>query len=208
MKARGKKSAAPGKASGVRKVVAKVLGRDTSSDKKPKKNKDDKSMLREFFEHELRDLYWAEKHLSRELGNMAKKATSVELQEALVEHQGETEGQIDRLERIFVMLEKKAIAKKCEAISGITKEIREIISETKDDTFTRDVALIVGGQKVEHYEIAMYGSLVQLARTLGREDVAELLQETLDEEKNADRLLTQIAENYVNEEAQSEAAEE
>lgn len=205
MKAKAKSKSGAAKKSGVRNVVDKVLGKNGKSDRE----KDD-SMLLEFFEHELKDLYWAEKHLVKELGTMAKKATSVELQEAFVEHQGETEMQLDRLERVFALLGKKVSSKKCEAIAGITKEVKEIIGETKDDTFTRDVALIVGAQKVEHYEIATYGSLVQLARTLGQAEIAGILSETLEEEKNADQLLTQIAESYVNEEAtaETEAAEE
>jgi len=168
----------------------------------------DHGKLMEFFEKELKDLYWAEQHLAKELTTMAEKATSVELQQALTEHQSETEEHVERLEQVFEILGVKAEAKKCDAIIGITKEIHEIISETEDDTFTRDVALIVGAQKAEHYEIATYGSLAQLARTLGKEEVADILEETLADEKNADRLLTHIAENHVNEEATSEAEEE
>lgn len=165
-------------------------------------------LLEEFFVDELKDIYWAEKHLVKALGKMAKEATSEDLKTAFEDHRAETEEQVQRLEEVFSLLDKKAQAKKCEAIAGIVKEVEEIISETKDDTFTRDVALIVGGQKVEHYEIATYGSLVQLARTLGKDDVADLLEETLEQEKGADKTLTSIAEGAINQEALSETEED
>jgi ferritin-like metal-binding protein YciE len=159
------------------------------------------SMLEQFFLDELKDIYWAEKHLVKALTKMAKEATTEELKQAFEDHRSETEDQVSRLEEIFDMLGEKPVAKKCEAIEGITKEVEEIIDETKDDTYTRDVALIIGGQKAEHYEIATYGGLVQLAMVLGHDDAAELLLQTLDEEKSADNTLTSIAENAINEEA-------
>lgn len=204
MKTKTQKSTA--KKSGVRKAVSSVFSR-RKSESDTIKIEEENSQLQKFFEEELKDLYWAEKHLAKELGKLAKKATSVELQQAFVDHQGETEGHVERLEEVFQILGKKPVAKKCEAISGITKEVEEIIKETEDDTFTRDVALIVGAQKAEHYEIASYGSMVQIARTLGKTDIAEIFEETLEEEKQADRLLTHIAENNINEEATNEAAE-
>ena len=162
------------------------------------------SLLGKFFLDELKDIYWAEKHLVKALGKMAKEATTEELKQAFEDHRTETEDQVTRLEEIFDMLGEKPVAKKCDAIDGITKEVEGIIDETQDDTFTRDVALIIGGQKAEHYEIATYGGLAQLAIVLGYDDAAELLLQTLDEEKAADSTLTSIAENTINEEAVAE----
>jgi len=161
-------------------------------------------MLEEFFVDQLKDIYWAEKALVKALTKMAKEATSEDLQQAFEDHRVETEGQVARLEEAFEMLGKRVQGKKCEAMQGMIEEAEEGIKETEDDTFTRDVALIVSAQKVEHYEIASYGCLVQLARTLGKEDVAELLEETLEEEKKCDELLTSIAESHVNEQAIAE----
>lgn len=162
------------------------------------------SLLAKFFLNELKDIYWAEKHLVKALGKMAKESTTEELKQAFEDHRSETEDQVLRLEEIFDMLGEKPVAKKCDAIEGITKEVESIIDETRDDTFTRDVALIIGGQKAEHYEIATYGGLAQLAMVLGYDDAAELLLQTLDEEKAADSTLTSIAENAINEEAVTE----
>jgi ferritin-like metal-binding protein YciE len=162
------------------------------------------SMLGKFFVEELKDIYWAEKHLVKALSKMAKEATTQELKEAFESHRSETEDQVSRLEEIFEMIGEKAVAKKCDAIEGITKEVESVIADTQDDTYTRDVALIIGGQKAEHYEIATYGGLAQLALVLGYDDAAELLLQTLDEEKSADSTLTSIAENAINEEALTE----
>jgi ferritin-like metal-binding protein YciE len=165
------------------------------------------SMLQQFFIDELKDIYWAEKHLVKTLPKMAKAATSEELQQAFTDHLEETKEHVSRLEQVFETLNQKPQAKKCEAMEGITKEGEEIIEETEEGTATRDVALILAGQKVEHYEIATYGGLVQLAQTLNLEDVAEILQSTLEEEKKADELLTSVAEDGVNYEAVGEEEE-
>ena len=162
------------------------------------------TMLEEFMVDTLKDLYWAEKHLIKALGKMIKSATTEELKSAFDEHRTQTETHVMRLEQAFEMMGKKAQAKKCEAMEGLTKEADSIIEETEKGTMTRDVALIIAAQKVEHYEIASYGGLVQLAKTTGMEDMAELLQQTLDEEKETDQLLTQIAENNLNREAEQE----
>src|SRR4029077_5748189 len=158
-------------------------------------------MLKEFFKDEIKDIYWAEKHLVKTLPKMAKAATSPELKEAFTNHLEETKVHVERLEQVFEIMDEKAQAKKCEAMEGITKEGEGIIEETETGTSTRDVGLILAGQKVEHYEISTYGGLAQLARNLGRDDVAELLELTLGEEKNADQLLTSVAEESVNYEA-------
>ena len=162
------------------------------------------SMLAEFFYGELKDIYWAEKHLIKTLPKMTKAATSAELKNAFTNHLAETKVHCTRLEEVFGILGKKAQAKKCEAMEGITKEGEGIIEETTAGTATRDVGLIFAAQKVEHYEIATYGGLVQLAKTLGYESCADILIQTLNEEKKADEGLTDIAENNVNYESASE----
>ncbi len=162
------------------------------------------SMLYNFFCDELKDIYWAEKHLVKTLPKMKKAATSAELQKAFADHLETTKTHVERLEKVFGLLGKKAQAKKCDAMEGITKEGEGIIEETEKGTATRDVGLILAAQKVEHYEISTYGGLAQLARTLGLGGVAELLEATLAEEKEADELLTQVAEESLNYDASSE----
>ncbi|MBN9482579.1 MAG: rubrerythrin family protein [Bacteroidetes bacterium 43-93] len=166
------------------------------------------SMLEKFFQDELKDIYWAEKHLVKTLPKMKKAATSAELQAAFEEHLNVTKEHVARLEQVFEMLGKKAQAKKCDAMAGITEEGEGIIEETEAGTATRDVGLILAAQKVEHYEIATYGGLAQLATTLGLDDVAEILRTTLEEEKEADVTLTGIAENDINYEASEEEEDE
>ena len=180
-------------------------GSQTSS--KSEGNEKD-NMLEEFFKDEIKDIYWAEKHLVKTLPKMAKAATSPDLQKAFSNHLEETKGHVERLEQVFELLEEKPQAKKCEAMEGITKEGDGIVEETEAGTATRDVGLILAGQKVEHYEISTYGGLAQLARNLGHDDVAELFEQTLEEEKAADKLLTSVAEDKVNYEAAEEKEEE
>lgn len=162
------------------------------------------SLLREFFVDELKDIYWAEKHLTKALPKMAKAATTSILRSAFEEHLVVTHEQIIRLEQVFALLGEKAQAKKCDAMEGIVKEGEGVIEDTEKDTMTRDVALIVAAQKAEHYEIATYGGLVQLAITLGLHDAADLLAITLQEEKDTDYRLTYVAENDINWEARAE----
>lgn len=162
------------------------------------------SMLREFFIDELKDIYYAEKHIAKTLPKMKKAATSPELQQAFEDHKAMTLEQVARLEQVFEILGEKAKGKKCEAIEGITKEGEGIIEDTEAGTSTRDVGLILAAQKVEHYEISTYGGLAQLALTLGEEEAAGLLKQTLEEEKQTDVLLTGIAENSVNYQAAEE----
>jgi ferritin-like metal-binding protein YciE len=161
-------------------------------------------VLHEFFIDELKDIYWAEKHLLKALPKMQKAATSEELQKAFADHLEATKTHVQRLESAFEALGEKAVAKKCDAMEGLVKEGESIIEDTEKGTSTRDVGLIIAGQKVEHYEIATYGGLRQLAITMGHNEVAGLLEETLSEEKEADQLLTQIAEDHVNYDANSE----
>lgn len=165
------------------------------------------SQLEEYFLSELKDVYGAEKQLVKALPKMQKAATTEELKEALEEHLAITQEQIARLEEVFELMDKKPQSKKCEAMEGITKEGETVIKETESGSMTRDAAIIMAAQKVEHYEIAAYGGLVTLAKTMGRTEVADLLAQTLAEEKEADQLLTEIAENNINEEAEDEDAE-
>jgi ferritin-like metal-binding protein YciE len=164
------------------------------------------SMLLEFFTDEIKDIYWAEKALTRALPKMQKAATSAELQAAFANHLTQTVEQVARLEQVFELLEEDAKAKKCDAMAGIIQEGEGIIEDTEEGTATRDVGLVLAAQKAEHYEIATYGGLAQLARTLGRDDVAELLETTLEEEKETDILLTRIAEAGINYKASTEKA--
>jgi len=156
------------------------------------------SMLRDFFKDELKDIYWAEKHLVKTLPKMQKAATNEELQNAFADHLEQTKEHVTRLEQVFELLGEKAQAKKCDAMEGLTKEGASIIEDTEEGTSTRDVGLILAAQKVEHYEISTYGSLAQLATTLGLDKIAKILQTTLAEEKQADAGLTEIAESKVN----------
>lgn len=163
------------------------------------------SRLEEFLKDEIKDIYWAEKHLVKTLPKMQKAATSEELKTAFGDHLEATKQHVARLEQVFEILGQKPQAKKCEAMEGITKEGESIIDDTEEGTATRDVGLILAGQKVEHYEISTYGGLAQLARTLSHDDIAEILETTLGEEKQADELLTSVAENGVNYQASEES---
>ena len=160
--------------------------------------------LEKYFMDSLKDIYWAEKHLTKVLPKMKKAATTEQLQNAIADHLVQTEEHVTRLEQVFEMLGHKAQAKQCEAMEGLTKEGTSIIEETEDGTMTRDVGIIMAAQKVEHYEIATYGALVTLAKTMGEEKVAKVLAQTLGEEKQADEGLSEIAENNINWEAEQE----
>lgn len=157
--------------------------------------------LRQFFIDSLQDIYYAEKHLVEALETLEEKATTQNLKQAFSQHRDVTMGHVSRLEEVFRMMGEEPATRKCEAIKGIVKEADHIVGETESDTMTRDAALIMAAQKAEHYEIATYGTLATFARTLGENQVAELLHETLQEEKEADEHLTQIAESFVNEQA-------
>jgi ferritin-like metal-binding protein YciE len=164
-------------------------------------------LLEKLFIDQLKDIYYAEKALTRAMPKMMKAATSQELRSAFEEHLGVTKQQVTRLEQVFELMGKKAQGKKCEAMEGLIKEAESMIEDTDKGTMTRDVGLIIAAQKVEHYEIASYGSLATLARTLGQEEVKNLLGQTLEEEKMTDELLTGIAENNANQQAEQEGSE-
>ena len=168
----------------------------------------EETKLKELFIEELRDIYWAEKHLVKALPKLRKACTSQELANAFEDHLAVTEEQVARVEQTFELLDMAPRAKKCEAMEGLVKEAQGAIEDTDKGTATRDVALIIAAQKVEHYEIATYGSLVQLAKTMGRDDIAELMQATLDEEKETDVLLTELAVSGININADNEPEEE
>ena len=166
------------------------------------------SQLLELFVDGIKDLYWAEKNLLKALPKMQKAATTEELQSAIETHIEQTQVHVERLEEVFELLDEKAQAKKCDAMEGLIEEGESIIEDTEEGTATRDVGIILAAQKVEHYEIASYGGLSTLAKTLGRDDIAEILAETLAEEKETDELLTEIAESNVNYAAATEGEEE
>lgn len=161
------------------------------------------SQLMRLFEDELKDIYWAEKALTTAIPKMIKNATSQELIEALTNHLAETRNQVTRVEQVFEILGKKATAKKCEAMAGLIQEAQDIM-EACEEGAMRDAGIISAGQKVEHYEIASYGTLRQFAETLGLDEAVELLSETLEEEKTADEILTEVATHAVNVEAAEE----
>jgi ferritin-like metal-binding protein YciE len=164
--------------------------------------------LEKFFVDQLKDIYWAEKNLTKALPKMKKAATTDDLKQAIDDHLEQTTEHVSRLEEVFGLMEQKAQAKKCDAMEGLLKEGNSIVEETEEGSMTRDAAIIMAAQKVEHYEIATYGTLVQFAKTMGRDDIAEILKNTLDEEKTADETLTGIAENKINWEAEMEEEEE
>lgn len=164
----------------------------------------EESALNELFIDELKDIYWAEKHLTKALAKLSKKATTEELRGAIETHIAETENQITRLDQVFESIGEKATAKKCEAMAGLIKESEEIVESTEDGSITRDAGIISACQKVEHYEIASYGTLKTLAGVLGYSEAVELLDATLQEEKKTDELLTQVAESSINQSAKSE----
>jgi len=162
------------------------------------------SELTLFFIDCLRDLYWAEKALLKALPRIQEAASTPELAAALNHHLAETEQHIQRLEKIFALCGMAPEEKKCEAMQGLLAEVNYIIAATTTGSMTREAAVIVAAQKVEHYEIASYGTLCAFAKTLGEDEVISLLQQTLEEEKEADQKLTQIAESSINAEAVQE----
>ena len=160
----------------------------------------DMGTLHEAFVDELRDTYDAEKQLTKALPKMAKAANSPELREAIESHLEETRQQVERLEQVFESIEEKARGKHCDGIAGIIQEAQAIMQEDFDEA-TADACLIAAAQRAEHYEMAAYGTLVAWARAMGHDDAADLLQETLDEEKAADEKLNSLAEGGINEQA-------
>jgi len=158
--------------------------------------------MEDLFLDEIRDLYDAEKQLTKALPKMAKAATSDQLKQAIQNHLAETENHVSRLEQVFEIIEQKATGKKCAAMAGLVKEGQEVVSST-DDSSVRDAGIIAAAQKVEHYEMSGYGSARTFAQMLGHDEAVSLLEATLKEEKAADKKLNDIAETQVNEDAMS-----
>lgn len=167
---------------------------------KGKSKSNDAHGLRDLLEHGLKDIYWAEKELTKTLPKMAEKASSPDLVKAIKNHLKETEGHVTRLEQVFEAIDLKPVAKKCDAMEGLIKEGQHVIEETEEGV-VRDAGIIAASQKVEHYEIATYGTLHAFALTLGEDRAASLLEMTLNEEKQADVSLTEIAMSHINVEA-------
>src|SRR3954454_16233271 len=165
------------------------------------------SKLLEFFVDQLQDIFWAEKKLVKTLPKLEDAATSEQLKNAFRSHLQQTEEHVSRLKQVFNMIGQEAESTKCHAMAGIVDEGSDIIDKTDEGSAQRDVGLIFAAQKAEHYEIATYGGLVQLAKTLGLNGAANLLHQTLAEEKEADALLTQIAETSSNFQASREPQE-
>lgn len=161
--------------------------------------------LTKFFIGELSDVLSAERQLTKALPEMQKSATSPDLAMAFAEHLQVTVDHINRLELIFKILEISPENKKCKSMQGLIEEAQSVIKETDEGSATRDVGLIVSAQKVEHYEIAAYGSLRQLATMIDKSEVQRLLEETLREEKETDMLLSNLAETLINQDAKQEA---
>jgi ferritin-like metal-binding protein YciE len=164
-----------------------------------------KTGLYDIYIDALRDLYNAETQIVKALPRMAKAASNAELSAAFTEHADQSEGHIDRLEQVFGRLDMKVRGKKCIAMEGLIDEAKEIMSEDIDDN-ALDAALIAAAQKVEHYEMAAYGTVRTWAEQLGFDDQANLLQQTLNEEKDTDKRLTDLAESIINLEAESETS--
>ncbi len=163
--------------------------------------------LEDLFHDELKDIYDAEKQLTKALPKLAKKATADELREAFEEHLQQTQQHMERLEQVFDQLGMPARGKTCKGMKNLIAEGEDMIGDAEDDA-TRDALMIAAAQKVEHYEIAAYGTLRTWANLLGNTDIAGILEDTLEEEKETDQKLTEIAESFVNEAANEEDQEE
>lgn len=186
------------------------LGNQQGNGKQAQQQEIPEVYLHKFFVDQLKDMYYAEKKLITALNEMKQACTTEELEDAFQDHITQTERHVRRLEKVFRIIGKEPEEKTCEAMDGLIKEAQTVIEETEDGSSTRDAALIIAAQKVEHYEIATYGGLVQLAMTMGLHQAAALLDKTLLDEEETDRLLTDIAESYINvaAELEGEFAEE
>ncbi|ASE61136.1 ferritin-like domain-containing protein [Chryseobacterium indologenes] len=162
------------------------------------------SPLHKFFVNALKDIYYAENAILEALEKMQDAATTEELKDAFEDHHLQTQKHVKRLEKVFRLIDEQPEKKECKAIKGIIEEGEEVIKSTEEGTATRDAALIIAAQKVEHYEIATYGGLAQLAITMGHDKAADLLERTLEEEEDTDYHLTEIAETSINFDAEQE----
>jgi ferritin-like metal-binding protein YciE len=164
--------------------------------------------LEAFFVEALKDIYWAEQELIKALPKMQAATTTTELRDAIDMHLAETRVHARRIKEVFELMGKPEEAKVCFAMQGLIKEGDSIVEETTEGSMTRDAAIIMAAQKIEHYEIATYGSLVEYAKTLGLNEVHGILHATLEEERMADQSLTLIAQNKINWEAELEDVKE
>ena len=176
---------------------SKTVGKDTVK-KVAEPNKMKRTDFHKFFIDELKDIYWAEKHLAAALPKLQLATTSPELAAAFEKHAAETRFHIETLEQVFTLLDEKASAKKCDAMEGLLTETNSIIANTDKGTMLRDAALILAAQKIEHYEIATYGTLQVFAEKIKIKGIAALLMTTLENERETDAVLTAIAETSVN----------
>lgn len=200
-KAATKKSAAATTTATKKKAAAKTASQNSGETT-------EQTPFEKLFEDLLKDIYWAEQNLVEALKEMHEAATTEELQGAFEDHLYITQKHVSRLEKVFSLIGVEAEAKKCDAMAGLIKEAKRVIEETEDGSMTRDAGLIIAAQKVEHYEIASYGSLVQVALTLGHDQAAKILEKTLSEEEDTDMLLTEIAETEVNPMADQETGDD
>lgn len=196
-------TAAKTKTSAAKNSTSKTSASKTTSKGTVKPKASAAEGLRDLFVDSLKDIYWAEKALTKALPKMAKNATSENLIAAINDHLAVTQEQVTRLEKVFSLVGEKAVAKKCEAMEGLIKEGESIMEDTEVGA-VRDAGIIAASQKIEHYEIATYGTLAAFATTLGEDDAVLLLEKTLAEEKEADTLLTEAAYNTINFDANEE----
>lgn len=194
------KTAPAAKSTAKKKTVAKSTTSKAATTKKTPAKKDAAKKLEDLFEDSLKDIYWAEKALVKALPKMHKNATDAKLKNAISDHLEQTKNQVKRLEDCFAALGKKAVAKKCDAMQGLLDEGTSIIEETEPGS-VRDAGIIAASQKVEHYEIATYGTLAAFAKVLKEKKCLKNLLETLEEEKGCDELLTSIADTNLNSKA-------
>ncbi len=186
-------------------AVSKALSNQNASSKiapkanSPKKDSSprEETGLHRLFTDGIKDIYWAENHLVQALPKMSRSAMSGELQKAIDNHLTVTKKHVKRLNQIFELMSKKPQAKKCDAMEGLSKEGEGIIENTDTGTLARDLGIIMASQKVEHYEIATYSALSNLAKNLGLNEISEILEKTLAEEKESDEILASIAENLL-----------
>jgi len=176
-------------------AVAKTTGNKENS---ATERSDSTGPLKKFFIDGLKDLLWAEEKLVEALQKMEDSATTTELKDAFSDHQTQTQTHVKRLQRVFRMMGEEPSTKRCEAMAGLIKEAEHIIQSTPEGSMTRDAALIIAAQKVEHYEIASYGGLIQIALTLDEDKAAYVLNKTIEEEEQTDEDLTYIAESFIN----------
>lgn len=208
-RAAAKKASAPKKAAAKKAVVPKKAAAKKAAvlpKKAAIKHGTESEQLDKFFHDALKDIYWVELNLAKALPKMEKAATSRELKDAIATHTKQTQGHAARVAEVFEAIGKKTQAVKCEAMEGLIKEGQTILEETQKGSNTRDAAIIVAAQKIEHYEIATYGSLVQLAKVMGHTQAAGILADILEEEKDTDVLLTEIAEGSINWQAKAESS--